>query len=167
VTNITDAGLPFTAVIEMTALVDPAELAGRHLVYLPRYASADDEAWNWSDHEIEERFLAGLERMYPDFRREDVLAFRISRVKHVMALPTLNYSERLPPLATSIPNVFAVNSAHIVKGTLNVNEVVELADHAFETILAPTIVGASANELQTFSPPAGYDETPGELVARS
>ena len=32
VTNITDSWVPFTAVIEMTALVDPSELAGHHLV---------------------------------------------------------------------------------------------------------------------------------------
>jgi protoporphyrinogen oxidase len=140
VTNITDGGVPFTAVIEMTTLVDRAELGGHALVYLPRYAAADDEAWQWSDAEVEERFLAVLAGMYPNFRREHVQAFRISRVKHVMALPTLDYSQHLPPMATSAPNVFAVNAAHIVKGTLNVNEVVELAGEAFESVLKPTIV---------------------------
>jgi len=141
VTNITDAGLPFTAVIEMTALVDPAEFEGRHLVYLPRYAAADDEAWSWTDDEVRERFVAGLERMYSDFRRDDVVDFRVSRAPHVMALPTLRYSDGLPPMRTAVPGVFAVNSAHIVKGTLNVNEVVELAEDAFEGVLRPSMVG--------------------------
>jgi protoporphyrinogen oxidase len=140
VTNITDGGVPFTAVIEMTTLVDRAELGGHALIYLPRYAAADDEAWAWSDAEVEERFLAALERMYPQFRREHVRAFRVSRVKHVMALPTLDYSQKLPPLATSAPGVYAVNAAHIVKGTLNVNEVVDLANNAFETVLKPEIL---------------------------
>jgi protoporphyrinogen oxidase len=166
VTNITDAGLPYTAVIEMTTLVDPAELGGQHLVYLPRYAAAEDEAWKWSDGEVEERFLAGLARMYPDFRREDVTAFRISRVKHVMALPTLHYSQQLPPLATSARNVFAVNAAHIVKGTLNVNEVVELADHAFENVLAPTIAVDAAEEFAPFVRVHANENATGELVAR-
>jgi protoporphyrinogen oxidase len=139
VTNITDSGVPFTAVIEMTTLVDRTELAGHALVYLPRYAAANDEAWSWSDTEVEERFLAALARMYPNFRREHVRAFRVSRVKHVMALPTLNYSENLPPLTTAAPNVFAVNAAHIVKGTLNVNEVVELANSAVADVLLPSI----------------------------
>lgn len=139
VTNITDAGLPYTAVIEMTTLVDPAELGGASLVYLPRYAAGDDEVWQLTDEEIKGRFLAGLERMYPDFRRDDVLAFRVSRARHVMALPTLGYSEQLPPMTTDAPGVFAVNSAHIVKGTLNVNEVVTLADDAFDRVLQPAI----------------------------
>ncbi|MBX3433388.1 MAG: NAD(P)/FAD-dependent oxidoreductase [Pirellulales bacterium] len=134
VTNITDLGFPFTAVIEMTALVDPAELAGRHLVYLPRYAAADDEAWGWSDEEIQTRFLAGLRRMYPNLTDDDVVAFRVSRAPHVMALPTLGYSTRLPQFATGVPHVYAVNSSHIVKGTLNVNEIITLADSALATI---------------------------------
>ncbi|MEQ8838191.1 MAG: NAD(P)/FAD-dependent oxidoreductase, partial [Lacipirellulaceae bacterium] len=139
VTNITDSGIPFTAVIEMTTLVDTAEFGGNSLVYLPRYAAHDDEAWGWSDEQIEEKFLSALDKMYPDFSREDVLAFRVSRAKHVMALPTLEYSTKLPPMKTSVPNVFAVNSAHIVKGTLNVNEVVELAEAALEEVLLPSL----------------------------
>lgn len=165
VTNITDTWVPFTAVIEMTALVDPAELGGNHLVYLPRYVAADDEAWRWSDEELEERFLAALERMYPHFRRSDVAAFRVSRVKHVMALPTLDYSAHLPAIATSLPAVFAVNSAQITKGTLNVNEVVEIAENAFTEHLLPA---CARQELE--NPPAlatkHHDEAAGELVAR-
>jgi protoporphyrinogen oxidase len=176
VTNITDAGLPFTAVIEMTTLVEPTELGGNHLIYLPRYAAADDEAWNWSDHEIEQRFMSGLEQMYPDFRRQDVKAFRVSRVKHVMALPTLGYSKNLPPLATEAPNVFAINSAHIVKGTLNVNEVVKLAEETFQNVLrpaiptdlpAPVLMSEAAKTSSLAQSLKSHDQAIGELVARS
>jgi hypothetical protein len=46
-----------------------------------------------------------------------------------MALSTVNYSSHvLPPVETSLPNVFLVNSAQIVNGTLNVNETVGLAN---------------------------------------
>ncbi len=128
VTNITDSGVPFTAVIEMTALVDPKQLGGNHLIYLPRYVTPDDEAFNKSDAEIEDEFVSALDRMYPHFSKDDVLAFRVSRVRHVFALPTLGYSERVPPVETNVANVFAVNSSHIVNGTLNVNESVKLAN---------------------------------------
>src|SRR5690606_7511437 len=56
VTNITDESIPFTGVIEMTALVDKQELGGHALVYLPKYLPADDPAWQWSDDEIRARF---------------------------------------------------------------------------------------------------------------
>lgn len=145
VTNITDDWVPFTAVIEMTTLVDPAEFDGKHLVYLPRYVAHDDPAWEWSDEQLQEKFIDALSRMYPEFHRDHVEAFRVSRVKKVMALPTLRYSEHLPSIPTSTPNVFAVNSAQIVKGTLNVNEVIEIAENALDDHLLPSLQSAMSS----------------------
>jgi protoporphyrinogen oxidase len=128
ITNIADGSVPFTAVIEMTALVDRNEaFGGRSLIYLPKYVASDDDAFGWSDEQIEGRFLSELGRMHPRFEADDVQAFRVSRVPYVFPVPTIGYSDRLPPIATSIPGVFAANSAHIVNGTLNVNETVGLA----------------------------------------
>jgi len=135
VTNITDDWVPFTAVIEMSALVDRRYLGGRTLVYLPRYLPPDDPDFALSDDEIRERFLVALERMYPRFSRSDVLAFKISRVRYVSAISTLGYSERLPPMTTSLPGVFLVNSSQIVNGTLNVNETLQLAHRAADMLL--------------------------------
>jgi protoporphyrinogen oxidase len=130
VTNITDSWVPFTGVIEMTTLVDRSEFQGRTLVYLPKYVTPDDPAFNLSDPELRQLFISALERMYPQFQASDVLSFRVSRVRHVLAIPTLNYSQHLPSMQTAIPGVHIVNSAHIVNGTLNVNETVQLAEQA-------------------------------------
>jgi protoporphyrinogen oxidase len=136
VTNITEPDIPFTAVIEMTALVDPAEFGGRHLVYLPKYVTPTDPLFETSDDSLRASFLAGLKRMYPHFDPADVLAFNVSRVRNVLAVATLDYSARLPDMATSLPGLFLVNSAHIVNGTLNVNETLQLADRAAARLLA-------------------------------
>ena len=129
VTNITDDWVPFTGVIEMTTLVDRARFGGNSLVYLPRYLAQDDSFWDRSDAEIRELFTQALERMYPGFSRDQVLAFNVSRVREVLAVSTLNYTtECLPPLATSLPGVSIVNSAQIANGTLNVNETIGLAN---------------------------------------
>ncbi|HEX8195191.1 MAG TPA: NAD(P)/FAD-dependent oxidoreductase [Pyrinomonadaceae bacterium] len=129
VTNITDDA-PFTAVIEMSALVDKSEFGGNSLVYLPKYVAPDDAMFEKTDNEIKETFLTALEKMYAHFRRADVLEFKISRVRQVFALSTLNYSANLPSMKTSLENVFIVNSAQITNGTLNVNETVALAERA-------------------------------------
>lgn len=136
VTNITEPGVPFTAVIETTTLVDPAEFGGRHLVYLPKYVAPDDPLFETADDDIRASFVAALERMYPHFRRDDVLAFRVSRVRHVLAISTLNYSSTLPPMTTSVPGLYLVNSAHIANGTLNVNETLQLADRGARELMA-------------------------------
>lgn len=138
VTNITDAGLPFTAVIEMSALVERKQFNGQALIYLPKYVTPDDATFAKSDGEIEAEFLQGLERMYPNFKREEVLSFRVSRVRQVFALSTLNYSQQLPSMITSVPGLYIVNSAHIVNGTLNVNETVQLAEKAAEALATKT-----------------------------
>lgn len=135
-TYITDAAVPFTAVVEMTALVDKSDFGGRTLVYLPRYATQDDPYWTLDDAAIGSAFTAGLRRIFPDLPPDGIQAFRVSRVRQVYAIATLNYSERLPPMQTSVPGLYVVNSAHIVNGTLAVNETVGLAERAFPAILA-------------------------------
>jgi protoporphyrinogen oxidase len=135
VTNITDSWVPFTGVIEMSALVDRSEFDQRSLVYLPKYVSSADPAFGLTDEEIQEEFIQTLVLMYPKFDRNDVLAFRVSRVRQVFAISTLNYSEKLPPMHTSIPGVHIINSAHIPNGTLNVNETVLLAENSAVELL--------------------------------
>ncbi|MCU0704605.1 MAG: NAD(P)/FAD-dependent oxidoreductase [Fimbriiglobus sp.] len=134
VTNLTDSWVPFTGVIEMSALVDRAEFAGKNLVYLPKYVAPDDPMMTEPDASIRERFTAALERMYPHFQRDDVLAFQVARVKHVFPIPTLGYSDRVPPMQTGLPGIWMVNSSQIVNGTLNVNETLQLAERGFAAL---------------------------------
>ena len=127
VTNITDE-TPFTGIIEMSALVDKKEFGGNALVYLPKYVAPDDELFEKSDAEIEDIFLNALEKMYPHFEKADVTAFKISRVRQVFPLPTIDYSANVSSVETSIENLYIVNSAQITNGTLNVNETIQLAE---------------------------------------
>jgi protoporphyrinogen oxidase len=129
ITNITDARVPYTAVIEMTALVDPAAFGGNALVYLPRYLTQDDPMWDQPDSAILDHFLDGVARMYPGFDRRDVLGAQVARVREMLAVSTVNYSEAaMPPHRTTLRNTFVVNSAQIPNGTLNVNETIGLAE---------------------------------------
>jgi hypothetical protein len=78
-----------------------------------------------------------------------------------MALPTVRYSERLPPMKTSIPGVYGVNSAHILKGNLNVNETIQIAEDAIEGVLKPALTSRSIlsqrNELSNEPVLAGHN----------
>ncbi len=131
VTNVTDTWVPFTGVIEMSALVPgAAQFAGKTLVYLPKYVDPQDPLFEATDSEIRERFVGALRRMYPFLGPESVLGFQVSRVRNVFPIPTLGYSAKVPPMRTSVPGLWLVNSSQIVNGTLNVNETVQLADRA-------------------------------------
>ncbi|MBW8883943.1 MAG: FAD-dependent oxidoreductase [Planctomycetia bacterium] len=139
VTNVTDAA-PFTGVIEMTALVDPAEVGGHTLLYLPKYVAADDPAWLKSDAEIQAQFVAALARLYPQFS--------------------------VPPIATSIPGLYIVNSAQIVNSTLNVNETVRLAEASLETLCRPLDTHQVQCPQIRSSTPNQHATADRELVAR-
>jgi protoporphyrinogen oxidase len=134
VTNLTDSWVPFTGVIEMSTLVDRAEFGGKSLVYLPKYVAPDDPIFAESDDSIRQRFSEALAKMYPDFGSNTIHAFQFARLKHVFPIPVKNYSKLVPPMKTSLPGVYLVNSANIVNGTLNVNETLQLAAQATGTI---------------------------------
>ena len=136
VTNITDTGVPFTAVIEMSALVDPKQFGGKHLIYLPKYVPVNDPIFEATDQEIQNKFFPALKKMHPSLSDDDLLAFKVSRVRRVFVIPTLNYSKMLPPVSTSVPGLHILNSAHIVNGTLNVNDTVQLAERFIPRLLA-------------------------------
>jgi protoporphyrinogen oxidase len=126
--------VPFTTVIEMSTLVDPAQFGGHTLVYLPKYLAPDDPFFGADDETVRARFLPAFFRLYPHLSEDDVLAFRVSRVRHVFALSTIAYSERVPPLHTSQPGIHLCGSAQIVNGTLNVDEAIALAERAAQRL---------------------------------
>jgi protoporphyrinogen oxidase len=137
VTNILDSWVPFTGIIEMGSILPPEKLGGNYLVYLPTYMASTDERLNDTDETIHERCISTLERMYSHFDRSQVVAIQTARAKRVMAIPTLNYSDNLPPLKSSLPGLYLLNSARIVKGTLNVNETIELMHEEMDSTVWP------------------------------
>ena len=132
VTNILDRWVPLTGIIEMGSILDPQKLGGHYLVYLPQYMLANDQRFDESDVTVHERCLSTLEKMYPHFCRDQVAAIQTARAKHVMALPTVDFSGKRPDVILSQPGLYLLNSARIVKGTLNVNETLELLDEGFD-----------------------------------
>jgi len=53
-----------------------------------------------------------------------------------MAIPTIRYSELLPPQKTSAEGFYLVNSSYILKGNLNVNETIEIAETAYRDVIS-------------------------------
>jgi protoporphyrinogen oxidase len=128
--------MPFTAVVEMTAFVEPAQVGGYSLVYLPKYVATDDPLFERSDDDVLAAFLPALSRVYPHVGADDVVSARVSRVRHVFAVPTVGFTRHLPPMRTSRAGIHLVSSANIANGTLNVDETVALAERAVRDVLA-------------------------------
>ena len=145
VTNITDTWVPLTGIIEMSTIVDSqSQLGGHHLVYLPKYMTDDHPDLAEPDEDYKQRCLETLERMYGHFSRDDVLEFKVARAKYVAALSTIDYSTRLPPVVTSVPGFYALNSAHILEGNLNVNETLALGEQKLRDEVWPDFLARGA-----------------------
>jgi len=129
VTNITDTWVPYTGVIEMSALVDKKYFNGKTLIYLPKYLKPSDPLFSATDEEIKNQFLDAFLKMYPFIKPQDIKYVGIARAKNVFALSTLNYSKGLPPKSLTIPGISVVNSSYITNGTLNVNETIQIAEN--------------------------------------
>ena len=135
VTNITDNWVPFTGIIEMTALVDKQKFSGNSLVYLPKYVSTDDPLFSKTDDEIKAYFTANLMKMYPWLKDENIRFKGVARAKHVITVLNKGYSDNLPDVKTSVPGLYIINSAHIKDGTLNVNETIKIAESKLNEII--------------------------------
>ena len=128
---------PFTGVIEMTALVDPAEFGGRALVYLPKYADSGRPGLSLAPTT---KFASIPRRAGPDVSA--IFAATTCWPSASRACSTSSPSDaRLQPPRAADRNVaaglFVVNSAQIVNGTLNVNETVRLAEESLDTLCQP------------------------------
>jgi protoporphyrinogen oxidase len=134
VTNITDSWVPFTGVIEMSALVDKKYFNNNNLVYLPKYVSPTDPLFNYSDEEIKKFFISNFKKMYPWLSDDNLKFVGVARAKHVITVLTKDYSVNLPAVTTSIPNVYIVNTSYILDGTLNVNETIKVAENKLKEI---------------------------------
>jgi protoporphyrinogen oxidase len=133
-TYLTDDDAPFTAIVEMTSFVDPSEMGGNTLVYLPKYVAPDDPLFDATDDEVRAAFLPYLQKVHPALSDRDVLAFQVSRARQVFAVPTIDYSQHVPPIVTSVPGLYLAGSAHLVNATLNVDDTLSLVDDALAAI---------------------------------
>jgi protoporphyrinogen oxidase len=128
VTNLIQRDLPFTGIIEYTALADPAEeTAGHHLVYLPRYDVPDSPWFERSEEEITEEGLRGLERIWPDIRSWVVRTF-VHRERRVQALWLPGTRQRTAPLRSRSAPIESITAELVGLDTLNNNAVIRLVN---------------------------------------
>jgi protoporphyrinogen oxidase len=125
-TYLADGASPFTAVVNMGELNGLSRRGGWSPVYLVRYVSPDQMLYGVTDERLRQDFLAYLHRMYPHLARADIGAFKVSRERHAVAVPTPDYCRSMPPTTTSVPGLQLIGSANLPLASLNVNDTLSL-----------------------------------------
>jgi len=124
---LADSSLPFTAIIESTNLIDPSNVGGKHLVYLPKYVDPNSEIFAMSDDEIRAWFLRELRRVYPDLGDEEIVAAQVFRAPHVEPLHPIGSFGTVPDTTTPIDGLLLGSTKHFYPKLNNGDAVLRLA----------------------------------------
>lgn len=117
--NITDESIPFTGIIETTAYIDPQDVGGHHLVYLPKYTAASSIWMAMSDEEVAEVWLTNLARMFPAFDRRRIRHMVINRARYAEPIHRLGSAHLIPSLETPVDGLFCASACQVYPALTN------------------------------------------------
>jgi len=137
VVNIADDKVPFTGVIGMSNVIGTDQTVGLHLTYLPKYVLSTDPFLRKPDSEINELFMQGLERMFPDYAMDQIESVHIHRAFKVQPLQVVGYSGIVPQCQTRHPDLFVLNTSQFVNSTVNNNEVIRAVSKFMDQVTWP------------------------------
>jgi protoporphyrinogen oxidase len=137
--NIADDTIPFTGAIETTAYIDPQYVGGYHLVYLPKYTNPNGKWYHKADEEIQCTWIEMLEKMFPQFDRSWIQAFRVNREIWVEPLHPLDSSDQIPPIDIPVEQLFLVTTAQIYPELTNCESITRYARDAANAIISRSI----------------------------
>ncbi len=141
VTNLIEKGLPFTGIIEVSALTGTEEMGDNHLVMLPRYDVPESAWFNKSEAEVASEFLTALRKVRPDID-QIVERYFVHRARHVQALWIQEPPKNQGPRRTPDGRIWSVNAEMAGRDTLNNNAIVGVANDGARMILAGLVAEA-------------------------
>ena len=137
--NINDENYPFLAIIQQTNLVERKFYAGHHICYLGNYLPADHKYFHASKEELINLFLPFIQKINPDFKRENIINSWALAGKNAQPVVDLGYAKRLPPINLSLINqkyegLFVANMDMVYPWDRGINYAVEIGKKAAEII---------------------------------
>ena len=124
--NISDASIPFVALVEHTNLVDPSVYGGKRIVYIANYLSKDSPLYSLSPDELLQEYLPHLQKINPEFEPGWVEGYYLFRDDAGQPIITTNYSSRIPEHATPISRLYLANTTQIYPEDRGMNYSVRL-----------------------------------------
>lgn len=128
--NVADPGFPFGGVIEHTNFIDPQHYHNKHIIYLSRYFSADEEIATQDDDTIKKQMLRALRTLNPRFLESNLEDIFIFRTDTAATVCDLNFSKKIPPCRTPINNMYIASMPHIYPDERSCNNSIRVAAEA-------------------------------------
>lgn len=123
--NVTDAGFPFSVIVEHTRLVPPERYGGDHIVYIGAYADEGDPLVSEDLSVLRHRFVEAMRRIFTDFDPREVRWARLHRDPWASPVFTKGYGMRLRQIEQLMPfNFTAIGTHAVYPGSRNMNSAV-------------------------------------------
>lgn len=133
--NVADPTFPFIGVIEHTNLDDRANYGGEHIAYLSKYLPTSEKLFSMPDKELLDYALPHIQRMFPHFSEEWIIAAHIWRAKFSQPVIVKNYSKLIPPFALPINDLWLCTMAQVYPQDRGTNYAVEYGRRVAEMML--------------------------------
>lgn len=133
VVNITDRRVPITSVVETTHVVDPDAVQG-HLIYVPKYVQSTSPDLGRSSEDITGEFLGHVKTLFPDFRREDVIASQVARARVAEPVHVAGVPNRIPPVFAA-PGLAVASSARVHPNIVHGQAIAGVAEQVSAEVL--------------------------------
>ena len=109
-TNVSDARLPMSGVIEATNLNPLPELGGDAILYIPQYLSPTSDRYAEPDDAVVHRYCEALQLMNPDFDRSWVKASWVHRERWTQPVCRRGFTAHVPDIRTSVRGLYLTDS---------------------------------------------------------
>jgi protoporphyrinogen oxidase len=126
--GLADAGEPFLAVVEHTAMVPPDQYGGRHLVYLGAYRDASDPLPTLPVAEQLDRAGDLLRRLNPTFREAWIDRAWSFAAPFAQPVVDIDYRSRIPGFRTRVPGLYTANMFQVYPHDRGQNYSIALAE---------------------------------------
>jgi protoporphyrinogen oxidase len=126
--NVNDSGFPFMALVEHTNYLDPAEYAGRHLVYLGNYRPMDDPLLRTPTADVLAQFTPHLARINPAFAPEWVTDAWSFAAPFAQPIVTVDYRHHIPPFETPVRGLWVASMFQVYPHDRGQNYSIDLAE---------------------------------------
>ncbi|MCH7663160.1 MAG: NAD(P)/FAD-dependent oxidoreductase [Chloroflexi bacterium] len=130
-----NAGYPFLALVEHTNYVSKEHFGGDHILYCGDYLETSHEYFQLSKEELLERFIPGIQRINPNFKRDWIRKSWVHRAEYAQPVPLVNHSKNIPDIRTPIPGLYFASMSQVYPWDRGTNFAVEIGRKAARMML--------------------------------
>ena len=133
--NIGDNDIPFGGVIEHTNMINKETYGGDIILYISNYMFSNDKLYNKTKEELLDVYIPFLQRINPEFKKEDIIEYEVYDEKYAQPVITTGYSDKKLDIKLKEKNLYMATMAQIYPEDRGMNYALELGEKVAKDII--------------------------------